>query len=104
VADGRDMGTVVFPEAEVKVFLVAELGERARRRLAESGGEEAPDAVRAEAERLARRDHEDRSREVAPLRPAPDAVHLDTTRLSFEEQVDRVVELVRGRMNPPPQT
>jgi 3-phosphoshikimate 1-carboxyvinyltransferase len=104
VADGRDMGTVVFPDAEVKVFLVADLGERARRRLAEGSGagEAASDAgeLGAEAERLARRDREDSSRAVAPLRAAPDAVHLDTTHLTFEEQVDRVVDLVRGRMDP----
>jgi 3-phosphoshikimate 1-carboxyvinyltransferase len=104
VADGRDMGTVVFPDAEVKVFLVADLGERARRRLAEGAqvGEPAsdPEEVGAEAERLARRDREDSSRALAPLRAAPDAVHLDTTHLAFEEQVERVVDLVRGRMDP----
>ena len=96
VADGRDMGTVVFPEAEVKVFLVADLEERARRRLAETLGDEAePDALEAEARRLAKRDRDDAERTVAPLRPAPDAVELDTTRLTFEEQVEHVVERVR---------
>jgi len=96
VADGRDMGTVVFPEAEVKVFLVADLEERARRRLAETLGDEAErEMVEAEARRLASRDREDAERTVAPLRPAPDAVELDTTDLTFEEQVERVVERVR---------
>jgi cytidylate kinase len=96
VADGRDMGTVVFPEAEVKIFLVADLEERARRRLAETLDDEAePDVVEAEARRLARRDRDDAERVVAPLRPAPDAVELDTTFLTFEEQVERVVERVR---------
>jgi len=96
VADGRDMGTVVFPEAEVKVFLVADLEERARRRLAETLGDEAErEMVEAEARRLASRDREDAERIVAPLRPAPDAVELDTTDLTFEEQVERVVERVR---------
>ena len=96
VADGRDMGTVVFPEAEVKVFLVADLEERARRRLAETLGDEAQrEMVEAEARRLASRDREDAERTVAPLRPAPDAVELDTTDLTFEEQVERVVERVR---------
>jgi len=94
VTDGRDMGTVVFPDAEVKFFLVADLEERARRRLAESpdGGE-----LGAEADRLARRDREDAGRAVAPLRQAPDAEELDTTHLTFEAQVSRVVERVRGR-------
>jgi 3-phosphoshikimate 1-carboxyvinyltransferase len=94
VTDGRDMGTVVFPDAEVKFFLVADLEERARRRLAETpdGGE-----LGAEADRLARRDREDAGRAVAPLRRAPDAEELDTTHLTFEEQVSQVVERVRGR-------
>ncbi|CAN5645698.1 hypothetical protein BH23GEM11_BH23GEM11_07330 [soil metagenome] len=94
VTDGRDMGTVVFPDAEVKFFLVADLEERARRRLAETpdGGE-----LGDEADRLARRDREDSGRAVAPLRRAPDAEELDTTDLTFEEQVSRVVDRVRGR-------
>jgi 3-phosphoshikimate 1-carboxyvinyltransferase len=98
VADGRDMGTVVFPGAEVKVFLVADLEERARRRLLETEGEAAagdPERVEAEARRLARRDQEDRERAEAPLRPAADARTLDTTRLDFEEQVAAIVEMVR---------
>jgi 3-phosphoshikimate 1-carboxyvinyltransferase len=99
VADGRDMGTVVFPEAEVKIFLVADLEERARRRLAETreaGADAEPEVLEAEARRLSDRDREDARRAVAPLRPAPDAVELDTTDLTFDEQVDRVVERVRA--------
>lgn len=98
VADGRDMGTVVFPEAEVKVFLVADLEERARRRLLETEGSAAAadgERVRAEARRLARRDEEDAGRKEAPLRKAPDARELDTTALDFEAQVEAVVEMVR---------
>jgi 3-phosphoshikimate 1-carboxyvinyltransferase len=97
VADGRDMGTVVFPGAEVKIFLEADLEERARRRLLETGGASEGEALHREAEKLSARDESDRSRTVAPLRPAADAVFLDTTHLDFEAQVDRVVALVRER-------
>lgn len=97
VMDGRDIGTVVCPDAEVKVFFVAEPGERARRRLLERGLAPEACALRAEADALVARDARDAGREVAPLRPASDAVELDTTRLSFAEQVRQVVALVRGR-------
>jgi cytidylate kinase len=98
VADGRDIGTVVFPDAELKVFLVADPVERARRRLVEHGRTQ-PDAVdvRAERERLEARDRLDSERAIAPLRRAPDAVEIDTTGLTFEEQVDRIVRLARDR-------
>ncbi len=97
VLDGRDIGTAVFPDAEVKVFLVADAAERARRRILERG--RTPDAgnVRTEEDALTRRDALDSSRDVAPLARAADAVLLDTTRLSFEEQVRKVVDLVRER-------
>lgn len=94
VADGRDMGTVVFPHADVKVFLVADLEERARRRLLQSGGEPAPATLAAEARAIAERDARDAGREVSPLKRADDAVEIDTTGLSFEEQVDAIVDLV----------
>ena len=98
VAEGRDIGTVVFPDAAVKFFLVADLDARARRRLADLGGPgpDGPDAafrrVRAELEG---RDQRDVSRALAPLRAAPDAETLDTTALSVDEQVERVLEAVR---------
>jgi len=91
VAEGRDIGTVVAPDAELKVFLTADERERARRRALELG--EDPHAVLAE---LAARDERDRSREVAPLRPAPDAVEIDTSSLTAEEVVARIAELVRS--------
>lgn len=95
VAEGRDMGTVVFPGAQVKVFLVADARERARRRLLENGLA-APSAERIEAEaaRLRRRDDQDSSRQTAPLVAAPDAVRIDTTHSSPKEQVDQIVQLV----------
>jgi len=97
VLDGRDIGTVVFPEAEVKVFLVADPEERARRRQRElaARGQEVPlQQVLAE---ILQRDAQDRQRAVAPLRKADDAIELDTTSLSIDEQVQRVYELVRER-------
>jgi 3-phosphoshikimate 1-carboxyvinyltransferase len=98
VADGRDIGTVVFPDAELKVFLVCHPQERARRRLLEQGEAElTEDAVRAEAERLEGRDAIDSTRAVAPLARAADATLVDTTGLDFGEQVEAVVRLARER-------
>jgi cytidylate kinase len=96
VADGRDMGTVVFPDAEVKIYLVADLEERARRRLAEQGVA-APDAhqLAAGLEALEARDRQDSERRLSPLRRPPGAHVIDTTGRSFEEQVDAIVSLVR---------
>ena len=99
VVDGRDIGTVVFPDAPLKVFLTASPEERARRRLAERGGGGSGAAdLRREAEVLAARDHADSTRAVAPLKAAADAVVLDTTRLSLEQQVQAVVALARKRL------
>jgi CMP/dCMP kinase len=98
VAEGRDIGTVVFPGADLKVFLTASVDERARRRMLEGDAHRAtPAAVQAEAARLARRDQLDSLRDVAPLRQAPDAVVIDTTGLDFDAQVERVVQLARSR-------
>jgi len=92
VVEGRDIGSVVAPEAAVKVFLTADPEERARRRAAEQGGELA--SVLAEQ---ARRDERDRKRAHSPLRPAAGAVTLDTSALSVEQVVDRIAALVRER-------
>jgi cytidylate kinase len=98
VVDGRDIGTVVFPDAPLKIFLTAGPEERARRRLAQRGDRIDPEELRREAEALAARDRADSTRRVAPLRPAGDAILLDTTRLSLDEQVSRVVALARDRL------
>jgi len=98
VVDGRDIGTVVFPDAPVKVFLTATPDERARRRLSQRGGAAAPGDVRRESQALAARDEADATRPVAPLKPAADAVLLDSTALTLEEQVRVVVELARRRL------
>lgn len=97
VCDGRDIGTVVFPAAELKVFLVASAEERGRRRLLDHGVEPTAEAVRSEARRLSARDAADSGRAVAPLRQASDAVRLDTTDLSAGEVVRRIVALARQR-------
>ncbi len=89
VAEGRDIGTVVAPDASLKVFLTADPHERARRRAVELGAD--PDAVLAEQ---TLRDERDSTRAHSPLRPAPGAVTLDTTGLSVEEAVDRIAGLL----------
>jgi len=95
VVDGRDIGTVVFPDADLKIFLTATPEARAGRRIVQRGHEADAARLEAEAAALAARDHADSSRAVAPLRAAPDAVPLDTTTMSFEEQVRFIVELAR---------
>ena len=97
VLDGRDIGTVVFPDAPVKLYVVASVEARARRRLAElrARGEPAElDAVLAE---MRRRDERDANRADAPMRAAPDAVVLDTTTLDADAAFARAVEIIAGR-------
>jgi len=89
VVEGRDIGTVVFPEAALKIWLSASVEERARRRALQTG--ENPDVVMKE---LDRRDHADSTREVSPLVPAEDAIHLDTTGMTVDEVVNRIVGLI----------
>jgi cytidylate kinase len=91
VAEGRDIGTVVAPGAEVKVFLTADPQERARRRAAELGAD-----VETVLRDQALRDAQDESRQHSPLRPAPDAIELDTAGLSVDQVVTRVAELARA--------
>lgn len=96
VVDGRDIGTVVFPDAELKVFLTATPEARARRRLAQRGDDVDEAAVTREAGLLAQRDARDSSRPVAPLRQAPDAKLLDTTSMGFDQQVSWIVDQARS--------
>lgn len=102
VAEGRDIGTVVFPEAEVKVFLTASPAARARRRAVQRmGGNLATNADATASEEevgrvladLERRDAYDSTRAASPLRPAPDAHHVDSSDLTFDEVVDLIVSL-----------
>jgi len=92
VAEGRDIGTVVSPDAPLKVFLTASPEERARRRATQTG-EDAATVLAAQRERDAR----DETREHSALRPAADAVEVNTTDLSLDEVVDRVEQLARDR-------
>jgi cytidylate kinase len=99
VADGRDMGTMVFADAPLKVFLTATAEERAHRRhkqLIEKGISVTLDSLLRD---IRERDARDGSRAAAPLRPADDAVLLDTTHLSIDEVITRVLALWRARQN-----
>jgi cytidylate kinase len=95
VVDGRDIGTVVFPDAELKIFLTATPEARAGRRINQRGNLVDTDRLEAETAALAARDQADSSRAVAPLRAAEDAIPIDTTALAFPEQVRFIVELAR---------
>jgi CMP/dCMP kinase len=98
VADGRDMGTVVFPDAALKIFLTASAAERAKRRynqLIEKGLTANLDALFRD---ISARDERDRTRAVSPLEPAADAVQLDTTSVGIGQVVARVMELAVERL------
>jgi cytidylate kinase len=95
VVDGRDIGTVVFPDADLKIFLTASPEARAGRRISQRGMPVHPDHLDAEAAALAARDLADSTRDVAPLKPAADAVHLDTTSMDFPDQVRFIVDRAR---------
>jgi len=95
VMEGRDIGTVVFPGARVKVFLDAGSSERVRRR----AGDQPQVPQERLAEEIAQRDQRDRSRAESPLVQAPDAVYLDSTRLTPDEVVEQILKLVRERIS-----
>lgn len=99
VMDGRDIGTVVFPEAPVKLFVTASPEERARRRWLELQGRGVAADLAQVAAEIRDRDAQDANRPVAPLRPAEDAVLLDTTLLDAEEAFAAALALVRSRLN-----
>ncbi len=98
IMDGRDIGTVVLPRAQLKVFLTASPEERARRRVAQlqKAGQEADYA--SILRDIQQRDYQDSHRETAPLRPAEDAVLLDNSDFTFQQSVERLVDLVRQRL------
>ncbi|MEP0987771.1 (d)CMP kinase [Ekhidna sp.] len=96
VMDGRDIGTVVFPDAELKVFMTADMDVRAERRrkeLVKKGIEENLEAIK---ENLANRDHIDSSRADSPLKMASDAKEIDTSNLTLNQQIDKIVEMAEG--------
>jgi cytidylate kinase len=96
VVDGRDIGTVVFPDADLKIFLTASPVARAGRRLSQRGQRTIPEDVDREAALLEGRDRADSSRPVAPLRRADDALELDTTGMTFAEAVAWILERARA--------
>jgi cytidylate kinase len=95
VLDGRDTGTVVFPEAEVKIYMVADLKERARRRQQEYEARGESISLADVEDEIRDRDRRDRTRDIAPLRQAEDAIVYDTTDESIEDQVQFVVDRVK---------
>jgi len=98
IMEGRDIGTVVFPDADVKIFLDADPQERVNRRLRdfhEAGEAAAPEAIAAQ---IRERDQRDRTRGEAPLTQAPDAVYIDSTGLSIEAVEEEILKLVRARV------
>jgi cytidylate kinase len=96
VGEGRDLGTVVFPDADVKVFLDADLATRAQRRCRELQARGIAVSLEAVREDLQRRDQRDRTRSDSPLKPAEGAVVVDTTGLNLEEQVEAALAVVRA--------
>lgn len=97
VADGRDMGSVIFPAAGLKIFLTASAEERARRRHKQLKQKGLDVSLPALSREIAQRDARDTGREAAPLRAAEDAIHLDSTGLDIEEVVARILRLARER-------
>lgn len=101
VMDGRDIGTVVFPNADLKIFMVADLGARAARRHVELQHQGAEIGLDNLATELAERDRHDSTRHHSPLRKADDAIEIDTSGLTIQQQVERVLELVKQRNGEP---
>ncbi len=97
VMDGRDIGTVVLPDAEIKIFMQANLKDRARRRYKELHGRGLKLDLQDIEKEIKQRDRLDSSRDIAPLKKASDAHLIDTSSLSIEQQVDKVLEIVRNK-------
>lgn len=97
VMEGRDIGTVVFPDAPLKIFLKAEVKERARRRLHQDREEGRVASLEQTAYDIGRRDQLDAERKISPLVPAPDAVEIDSTDLAADQVVERIVALARTK-------
>ena len=96
--DGRDIGTVILPGAQLKIYLTAGVEVRARRRYQELTAKNIPCSLEEIEKDIRERDERDRNRPVAPLRQAEDAVRIDTSDMTIEEVTDRIVELARERM------
>jgi cytidylate kinase len=96
VAEGRDLGTYVFPDADIKIFLVADLDVRARRRMEQMNANEMQ--LNKFRDNLAKRDRIDSGRRHSPLKKADDAIEIDTTNLSFEQQVNKILEICHQKL------
>lgn len=98
IMDGRDIGTVVLPDAQVKIFLTASAEERAQRRYAELLAKGSTVSFQSVLDELIERDYNDSHREIAPLKPAEDSVVLDTTGVSLEEQVQKIIDIIKEKV------
>ena len=97
VMEGRDIGTVVFPQAQLKIFLKADVEERARRRLKQNTRDSREATLEKTAYEIGRRDQLDAERKISPLMPAADAIEIDSTHLQADHVVERILELARDR-------
>ena len=97
VMEGRDIGTVVFPQAQLKIFLKADVEERARRRLKQDSRDGREATLEKTAYEIGRRDQLDAERKISPLMPASDAVEIDSTDLLADQVVERILALARDR-------
>ncbi len=98
IMEGRDIGTVVFPQAEVKIFLDADSGIREGRRVTQANAQDDPARAERLKQELRERDRRDTTRAVAPLKAAADAVHIDSSRLTIEEVIARAEEIVAEKL------
>lgn len=99
VMDGRDIGTVVLPTAEVKIFLTANVKERAKRRYAENQAKGLSDlSLEALETEINRRDIHDSNREISPLKAAEDAIHIDTSQLTIEQVEEAILKIITGKL------
>ena len=95
ICEGRDMGTVVFPDAAIKIYMDASLEERARRRLRDLHRKGEKVTLEEIITRLRQRDERDKTRKHSPLKPAPDAIHIDTTNLTIDEEITKVIDIIK---------
>lgn len=96
IMEGRDIGTVVFPNADVKIYLDASAEERARRRLKQNQEKGISGSYEEVLKSIMDRDERDKNRKIAPLRQAEDAIYIDSTNMSIEEVVDKIVKIVKS--------
>ncbi len=99
VMEGRDIGTVVFPDADVKIYLDASPEERAKRRLKQNQEKGIQTSYEEVLKNIIDRDKRDSSREIAPLKQADDAIYLDSTKLSIEEVVEKITDIIKVKWN-----